>query len=75
MTIKRRIAKLESKRGLDCNPVKIITHQIVWANGDVKAYLGKALTPTGWQTISAGADTTEAEFERRLQAMAEGGTS
>ena len=68
MTIKRRIEKLEAQRGTD-QGVKVITRQIVWADGTVIAHLGSVLTTTGWQTLSAGRDTTQEEFDRKLAAM------
>lgn len=71
MVLEKRISKLEAQTSaVDC--VKTITRIIVWANGDRLAYIGSALTPTGWHTISANADLTEVEFENRLLAMAEG---
>lgn len=72
MTLRKRLAKLEAQNG-PADGGKTIIRQIVWADGDVKAYIGKALTPTGWKTLSAGADITEVEFERRLRVMMEGG--
>lgn len=74
MTLRKRLTKLEAQSG-PADGEKIIIRQIVWAGGDVKAYIGKALTPTGWKTISAGAEITEAEFQRRLAKLVEGGAA
>lgn len=71
MALEKRISKLEAQT-LAADGVKTITRIIVWANGERLAYIGRALTPNGWQTITAGADTTDAKFENCLCAMAEG---
>lgn len=72
MTIKNRIEKLEIQSGVD-NTANVHLWQIFWADGSALGFMGKARTPTGWQTVSAGNETTEAEFYHRLLAMAQDG--
>lgn len=71
MTLRKRLAKLEAQSG-SADGAKIIIRQIFWADGNGKAYIGKALTPTGWKNVSAGAEITEAEFQKRLAKLVEG---
>ena len=72
MTIKRRIQKLEGKRGIGCDQVKVIIREIIWADGAVAGFHGQALTPTGWQTTMGNADMGREAFEAKLWAMVKG---
>lgn len=71
MALSKRLEKLEAQRGEIDGP-RVIIRRILWQDSQESVgFVGRALTPTGWRTVSAGADTSEEEFERRLWRMAE----
>lgn len=74
MNLWRRLERLESKRGGACGSVKIIIREIVWADGGVVAYHGKALTPAGWKSTMGTAGMGREDFEAQLCAMVESPT-
>lgn len=72
MTLSRRIQKLEVQRGESRGP-KVIIRPILWQGSEKPiAWLGRALTPDGWKTVSAGSEVSEEEFSKRLWSMADG---
>lgn len=71
MGLDKRIQKLEARCAVAQGP-KVIIRRILWKDREKPiAWLGRALTPTGWRTVSAGADTSEEEFAGKLWEMAE----
>lgn len=73
MTLRRRLDKLERAHGSGGDTVKVIIWEIVWADGTLVGFHGKALTPTGWKSAEGGADLGREGFEAKLWAMVQDG--
>lgn len=73
MTLRKRLAKLETRcEGTHTGP-RIIIHDIVWRSdgGGVQSIgaFAKVLTASGWQAITRKDEEPEAEFQLRAEAL------